>query len=252
MKAPLQGEKIADPVAHANRTTSRGPFVLQKEQDLWGQYAPHYTTMASFRQADGVRWYNNCGPTAVTNLLVMARRRYLRAGSPDSDLALYAKTARYGTRHLIYANLPGGPVKGTSDLRAGTWLRRMFARLLGIRPAVRLRRASERSLRQALDRGSLLYLVLHAHPAYRNHHLVGYGYVVLESQSTGETRTYLRVSDGHSPAPRYLDLAACRGRLPVYYEVSFPEAGHAPGFAPAVPPDAPPGESGPGGGDRTP
>ncbi len=217
-----QGEKIADPVAHANRT-GRGPFAVQKEQDLWGAYAPHYTTLSRFGTVDGVRWYNNCGPTAVTNLLVMARRRYPSAASPDSDLVLYAKAARYGTRHLIYANLPRGPVKGTSDLRAGTYLRRMFAQLLGIHPAIRFRRASVKSLRQSLDRGSLLYLVLHAHPAYRNHHLAGYGYTIVKSESTGEMRTYLKVSDGHSPAPRYLDLAACRVTLPVYYEVRFPE-----------------------------
>ena len=215
------GEKIADPVTHANRT-GRGPFAVEREQDLWGRYAPHYTALTRFGTADGVRWYNNCGPTAVTNLLVMARRRYPAAASPDPDQVLYAKAARYGTRHLIYANFAKGPVKGTSDLRAGTYLRRMFARLLGVRPAVRFRRASERSLRQALDRGSLLYLVLHGHPAYRNHHLVGYGYTVVKSESTGERRTYLKVSDGHSAAPRYLDLAACRVTLPVYYEVSFP------------------------------
>ena len=232
-----RGETIADPVAHANRTTGRMPFLVWKEQDQWGGFAPHYTTLARFGRADGVRWYNNCGPTAVTNLLVMARRRFPAASCPDSDLALYARTARYGTRHLFYANLPKGPVKGTSDLRAGTYLRRMFSRLLGIHPVIRFRRASERSLRQALDRGSLLYLVLHGHPAYRNHHLVGYGYLIVKSESTGETRTYLKVSDGHSPAPRWLDLTACRATLPVCYEVSFPEEAQPPGGtqSPATP-----------------
>ena len=234
-----QGEKITDPVTHANRTTGRGPFAVVKEHDQWGAYAPHYTTRASFGSVDGVRWYNNCGPTAVTNLLVMAGRRYPSAGCPEDHLALYARAARYGTRHLIYANLSRGPVKGTSDLRAGTWLRRMFAQLTGVRPVVRFRRASERNLREYLDRGSLLYLVLHGHPAYRNHHLVGYGYTAVKSETTGEVRTYLKVSDGHSPAPRYLDLASCRLTLPVCYEISFPELTEKPQPQKAAPPVGP-------------
>ena len=224
MKKRLSAEKIADPAAHANRT-GRGPFSRWQEQDQWGSFAPHYTTLSRFGNVDGVRWYNNCGPTAVTNLMVMAGRRYPAAAAPDDHLALYAKAARYGTRHLFYANLSKGPVKGTSDLRAGTYLRRMFVRLLGLRPAVRLRRASEKNLRQSLDGGALLYLVLRRHPAYRNHHLAGYGYTVVKSRSTGETRTYLKVSDGHAAAPRYLDLADCRANLWIYYEITFPEEG---------------------------
>jgi hypothetical protein len=55
--------------------------------------------------------------------------------------------------------------------------------------------------------------------------MVGYGYVILKSRTTGETRTYLKVSDGHSAGPRYLDLSGCRTTLPVFYEVSFPDQG---------------------------
>lgn len=222
MKQAKPGEKIADPIAHANRRGT-GPYAPVRERDCWGEYAPHYTAVSRFGQVDGVRWYNNCGPTALTNLLVMARRRYPLPGGPDSDQALYARIARYGVRHLIYVNREKGPVRGTSDLRAGTWLRRMFRQLLGIRPAVRFRRASREALLSSLDRGALLYLMLRRHPAYKDHHLVGYGYVVLESASTGQTRTYLKVSDGHNPQTRYLDLEDYRGRLRFYYEITFPD-----------------------------
>ena len=218
-----QGDKIADPVAHAERN-GQGPFQVWLERDLWGEYAPHYTTLSRFGQVDGVRWYNNCGPTAVTNLLVMYRRKYgSGSGRPNRDLALYAKAARYGTRYLFYVNLEKGPVRGTSDLRAGLYLRRVFSRLLGVHPAIRMRPATEANLRQSLDGGALLYLLLRRHPAYRNHHLVGYGYTILRSETTGALRTYLKVSDGHAAAPRYLDLREIRGRLLAYYEVRFPE-----------------------------
>ena len=167
-------------------------------------------------------WYNNCGPTAVTNLLVMVRRRAGISGTLRGDQDLYARVARYGVRHLFYINARRGPFHGTSDLRAGTYLRRMFRRLAGVSPAITCRRATEANLRRSLDRGGLLYLVLRHHPAYRDHHLVGYGYTEVRSETTGAVRTYLKVSDGHAPAPRYLDLAACRTTLWFYYEVLPP------------------------------
>lgn len=223
MKRSSSAVKISDPVAHAN-ALGRGPFRVWKEQDLWGDYAPHYTTRARFGQADGVAWYNNCGPTAVTNLLVMVRRK--RAGDPGlavDDRALYGRVARYARRHLIYVNARKGPVKGTSDLRAGGLLRAMFRRCLGIRPGILLCPATRKQLLRSLDRGCLLYLMLQRHPAYRNHHLVGYGYTVVKSETTGETRTYLKVSDGHAAVPRYLDLEDFRGKLRFYYEVAVPD-----------------------------
>lgn len=220
-KKAVAGEKIADPAAHADRLGG-GPYVLWRERDLWGDLAPHYTTLSRFGQAGGVSWYNNCGPTAVTNLLVMVRRRAGISGTLRGDQDLYARVARYGVRHLFYINARRGPFHGTSDLRAGTYLRRMFRRLAGVSPAITCRRATEANLRRSLDRGGLLYLVLRHHPAYRDHHLVGYGYTEVRSETTGAVRTYLKVSDGHAPAPRYLDLAACRTTLWFYYEVLPP------------------------------
>ena len=223
MKRASSSVRIADPVAHADGL-GRGSFRVRREQDLWGAYASHYTTLGSFGQADGVRWYNNCGPTAVTNLLVTVRRK--RAGDPALAMdarALYGRVARYAVRHLVYVNARRGPVKGTSDLRAGGYLRAMFRLCLGIRPGVLLCPATKTQLLRSLDRGCLLYLMLQRHPVYRNHHLVGYGYTVVENETTGETRTYLKVSDGHAAAPRYLDLEDFRGKLRFYYELSIPE-----------------------------
>ena len=141
-KKAVAGEKIADPAAHADRLGG-GPYVLWRERDLWGDLAPHYTTLTRFGQAGGVSWYNNCGPTAVTNLLVMVRRRAGISGTLRGDQDLYARVARYGVRHLFYINARRGPFHGTSDLRAGTYLRRMFRRLAGVSPAITCRRATE-------------------------------------------------------------------------------------------------------------
>lgn len=216
MKDPAAREKIRDPAAHADRV-SPGPFFPWRERDLWGEDAAYCTTVGTFGRAGGVRWYRNCGPTAVTNLLVTLRHRM---GEPvEAVQSLYARVARYGTSRLLYWNTAMGPVGGTSDLLAGVYLRRMLADLPGPRPAVRLRPARAAALAASLDRGALLYLVLHRHPAYGSHHLVCYGWRQVKSRSTGEVRTYLKVADGHAPAPRYLDLAACRSSLLLYYEV---------------------------------
>ena len=215
-------EKISDPAAHAERYGT-GPFLTTEERDLWGGYARHYTTTAQFGTVDGVRWYNNCGPTAVTNLLSMVRRQSLRPeAGPKEDAALYGRVARFGVRRLYYFNLNGKLIHGTSDLRAGRYISRTAFRALGVRPEIRFLPVTEQNLRRSLDRGGLLYLLLRNHPEYRDHHVVGYGYVVLKSQTTGETRFYLKISDGHAAAPRYLDLADLTGRLRFYYEVRFP------------------------------
>ena len=221
-------EKIADPAAHADRYGT-GPFRPVREVDLWGGSARHYTTVKHFGLVDGVRWYNNCGPTAVTNLLAMYRER-TEPGTDDlrRARALYAGTARFGTRRLYFINSRNRFLRGTSDLRAGSYLRRMFVRAAGVRPAVLLRRATEEDLRRALDRGSLLYLLLHRHPEYGNHHTAVYGYTVLRSETTGEERVYLKMSDGHAAAPRYLDLADLKGRLRFFYEIRFPPEGAPP------------------------
>ena len=212
--------KIADPAAHAE-LLEPGPWETAAECRTWEPWAARYTTL-DFREVDGVRYYNNCGPTAVTNLVLMGRRRFLGPGATSQTArSIYNRTARYGTGHLFFINSDHRLFHGTSDLRAGSFLRRMTRRLLGLRLRLRFHLARWRPIRRALDRGALVYLMLWNHPAYHSHHLLCYGYRLLRNARTGEERPYLLVADGHTGAPRYLDLGTVRGAC---WEVRFPEA----------------------------
>ena len=155
--------KIQDPAALAEKTWG-GSWELLPGSHQWDPWACHFTTR-DFSQVAGIAYHNNCGPTAVTNLVCMARRRLLGAEVPASEAArqLYHQTARYGVRHLFFINSENRFLHGSSDLRAGSWVRRMARRQLDLRPKLRLRRISDRALRQSLDRGALAYQIGRAH-----------------------------------------------------------------------------------------
>jgi len=212
-------QRIQDPAAHAG-LTDPGPFQVADRVCLWSPWACHYTTTRDFGNVGGVAYHNNCGPTAVTNLICMLENRLgTRAGPLADPRALYDRIARYGVKHLFFVNSSHPLFHGSSDLRAGSWVRRMCRKLLGLRARIRPHLLREKPLLRAIRSGALVYLMLWNHPVYRTHHLLGYGYVRLRSQSTGRVKTYILVSDGHVPAPRYLDLDTARG---AFYQVSFP------------------------------
>ena len=212
-------DKIADPLQDAQKQQP-GSYVIRNAIDQWEPWAARYTTTAHFGRVEEIRYFNNCGPTALTNLLLMAGKRFGQlAGDADRAKAVYHRVARFGVRHLYFINSRLRFAHGTSDLRAASYIRRMCRKLLGIRPRIRLHRVTRENVRRSLESGSLLYLMLWNHPAYQSHHLLAYGCEDLENTETGKLRTYLKVSDGHASAVRYLDLADIRG---LYWEVRFP------------------------------
>ena len=213
-------EKIEDPIQDAQRILP-GHYVRCAEIDQWEPWAARYTTTTHFGQVEEIRYFNNCGPTALTNLICMVQRRYQgRDCDLDAARSIYHRVARFGVRHLYFINSTARFAHGTSDLRAASYIRRMCRRVFGKRPRIRLHRFTEEHLRRSLETGSLLYLMLWNHPAYQSHHLLAYGLEQVEHTETGTVRTYLKVCDGHSAAVRYLDLADMRG---LYWEVRFLE-----------------------------
>ena len=214
-------EKISDPILDAQKRQP-GSYELRNVIDLWEPWAARYTTGAHFGRVEEIRYFNNCGPTALTNLLLMVEKRFSRTDSDtDIDRArnIYHRVARFGIRHLYFINSRLRFAHGTSDFRAASYIRRMCRRFLGIRPWTRLRRVTRENVRCSLEAGALLYLMLWNHPAYQSHHLLAYGCEDAENTDTGELRTYLKVSDGHSSDVRYLDISDIRG---LYWEVRFP------------------------------
>ena len=220
-------EKISDPILDAQKQQP-GSYELRNVIDLWEPWAARYTTGAHFGRVEEIRYFNNCGPTALTNLLLMAGKRFGElSGETEGAKRIYHRVARFGVRHLYFVNSSLRFAHGTSDFRAASYIRRMCRRLLGIRPRVRLHRVTRENVRRSLESGALLYLMLWNHPAYQSHHLLAYGCEDAENTDTGELRTYLKVSDGHTSDVRYLDISDIRG---LYWEVRFPaqQAGAGP------------------------
>ncbi len=161
----------------------------------------HYHTTAQFSRLDRV-YRRNCGPTAITNLVLTLRARRgetAREAPPE----LFRDVAKLGRRRVFYFNIDlFRRWGGTSDLLSGAYLRAALRRngLQGarVRPRVRL---TQRRLEEAFARGSVLYLQLRRHPRYGDHHLLCYG---LETTDGGET--LLRLADGWAEKPVYLPL----------------------------------------------
>ena len=133
----------------------------------------------------------HCGPTAVTNLLFTLARM---EGHPLSDRPeeVFRQVAGIGGRRLLYVNTDLlKRFGGTSDLLAplfiGICLRKYGISGFKVRgpfPATVKRVCTE------LDKGAILYMEVHRHPVYGNHHMLCYGYQIRDGN------LMLRMADG--------------------------------------------------------
>ena len=133
----------------------------------------------------------HCGPTAVTNLLFTLARM---EGHPLSDKPeeVFRQVAGIGGRRLLYVNT--GLFKrfgGTSDLLAplfiGICLRKYGISGFKVRGPFL---ATVKRVCTELDKGAILYMEVHRHPVYGNHHMLCYGYQVRDG------KLMLRMADG--------------------------------------------------------
>ena len=146
----------------------------------------------------------HCGPTAVTNLLFTLARMEGRTLTEKPE-EVFRKVAGIGGRRLLYVNTDlFKRFGGTSDLLAplyiGICLRRYGLdgyRIRGPFPATARRICTE------LDRGAILYMEVHRHPVYGNHHMLCYGYQIRDG------KLFLRMADGW--VGRVHDLPAGEG-----------------------------------------
>lgn len=179
--------------------------------------AESYCTTGEFARLDGGKYHRHCGPTAVTNLIrTLLIEKAIRdkkkiqadqaAEAEDPD-RIFRQVARTGRKYLAYWNTDlFGHFGGTSDFLVPLYLRRCLdengldrIRLRGPFPAVR------RAMGKALREGAILYLELHFHPKYGNHHLLVYGYA---RDSRG--RLCWKTADGWRQAPVYLPAEEIR------------------------------------------
>lgn len=127
-------------------------------------------TTSQFDTAGGRRYRRHCGPTAAVNIIMTLRRQQgCRELQPDRIFVRCARSPAYFNMDFLHR------FGGTSDLLAGFMLRHCL-QVCGCHARVSAPHLlTGRCLTRALQRGSLLYIMLHRHPKYGSHHLVCYG-----------------------------------------------------------------------------
>lgn len=133
----------------------------------------------------------HCGPTAVTNLIFTLMRA---EGRPfhEAPEQVFRHVAAIGGKRLLYMNADFlKRFGGTSDLLAPLYIRSCLktygltdCKVRGPFPA------NARRIMSELDSGSILYMEVHRHPVYGNHHMLCYGYRI------DGGRLMLRTADG--------------------------------------------------------
>ena len=210
---------IDNAIEHANEWYE-GPFVCDGDnwENDWDNGVPItlYET-SDFKDLDD-GYTQHCGPTAITNFLSMYGNRYniLSIKNTDPD-DIFRTVAQIGYDYLYYYNWEHG---GTANASAGNYVVRCF-QAFGINNVVKNYRKGlmYNNIRSTLENNHIAYVMLTGHPKYGNHHVICYAYTRLVSRATGYYKTYLKVADGHSHDPRFLDLAAVT--TDTYWEIDY-------------------------------
>ncbi len=166
-----------------------------------------YYTTGQFRKGAGVRdadasdrYRRHCGPTAITNLLLSAAARQGREDLLLRDpQTVFQRVADIGMHRLFYVNTDLlRRIGGTSDFLTGLYVRRCFREYALNAPRLRVQwLPGEAAMAAALSKGAILYLQVHLHPKYGNHHMICYG-CEKDAQSG---QLYFRIADGWAPRP---------------------------------------------------
>lgn len=198
--------------------------------DPWEPYESFGTT-GQFAKIGDKTYLRHCGPTAVTNLIVTllrmekaeSNRRRNRnpkqnllqeeaadcdKRTPDAMNEIFQDVARTGQHMLIYYNTDLlHHFGGTSDYLVRPYLMRCIQKY-GLHARVGRRFfLTEENVRKAVQRGSLLYVVLRHHPTYKNHHIICYSaQELLLQKDKRQVGFYLKCADGWSSQPAYLSV----------------------------------------------
>lgn len=201
--AQLMGE-ITDPFTHAN-SNYQGPFVAIPGDwcNKWENYMS-FELMTSYNTVDGKTYKDHCGPTAILNIVLSCKNRY---GMPDiantPKAQLFKQILTYGLNMQFYS-----PGIGTIRLTANAYIKNVMA-AFGRSVNVNGRHNIDyNNVKAKLNDNDLLYLSLDNHETYGDHALIGYGYCRIQSQTTEWYKSYIKVADGWSSRPRYIDMAS--------------------------------------------
>lgn len=197
---------ITDPFKHADSVYA-GPFKYYEHINKWDSSSSSLSlvNMSSFDCK------NHCGPTAITNMLKMYGNRFsVSSIKKDSVKEIFNTVLGVGgSKYYFNADIEIGDdivLGGTVNAWAGAYIKDCFSEY-GLNASCTKKDISYDNVKSSLANDHLLYLMVMGHSTYGNHHMVCYAYTRLVSTTTGLYKTYLKVADGWSTSPRYVDLA---------------------------------------------
>ncbi|MEE0954577.1 MAG: hypothetical protein U0L49_02050 [Eubacterium sp.] len=225
---------IGNPAAYMEKKYG-GSYTAAEKFFPWKDCASFCTT-GQFENLEG-GLMRHCGPTAVTNLILTLQNagKLLKGWKKGSishnyiqdtveqgkrEEEVFRKVMGLGKRRKLYWNTNVlGRFGGTFDLMSGSYIRsalREFGMAAVQKPRLVLKPSAEKAVR-ALREGSVLYLMLHKDPTYGSHHVLCYGYTVVEKEETAEKKIFLLIADGWANRTRY--IPADRLKHSIWFEV---------------------------------
>lgn len=206
---------ITDPYVHANENY-QGPFRHYEHINDWDHSSKHWI----FHHMSEYSGYTlHCLPTAILNLLTMYACRYPAAIITSTiDTTLFNQIAQIGIQNGYYYNIEkiGGSPYWTADDYILACCDYYNIDAISVTNWLDMNYANFKTTLTNDDLGILL--IGGQHERYEHHFVVCYAYTRLISSTTGKYKTYLKVSDGWSTEPRYIDLATVTNYS--YWEVN--------------------------------
>ncbi|MBR4304524.1 MAG: hypothetical protein IKT81_04260 [Clostridia bacterium] len=211
---PPREPAITDPFAHAESIYG-GSYVCNDYINTWESYMQFSTTGDFLNLDDG--YDNNCGPTAITNIIRSIANRYnILPLKNAAATSVFRTVASIGLNHTpvpYYLSekrmINGRERVGTLRETTRDYIMDCFA-YYDVQITMPYQRYSVNyvDVYNTLNDGSLLYLVVTYHPRYENHAVVAYAYTRLCSGANGNFVMYLKVADGWDNEGRYIDSAS--------------------------------------------
>ena len=195
-----------------------GHFSVHDSQNHWGSYLPFHS-MAEYSQL-GNGYENHCGPTAITNMLIMYGQRFNVSSINNTNhhnIFFYFLTI--GIANLYYHNTDFLVFGGTMNALANNYIQNCFSSYGVTVTCPATFYINYTTVERSLRTDNLLYIMLRGNECYGNHHLVGYAYYRLFNNNYTQSATYIRVADGWDTNARYLDIQSIGSDR--FWEVSY-------------------------------
>lgn len=212
---PGSSDVITDPIEHANQWYN-GPYSYNSGQNHWEEDGQ----TIEFHKAKEYNGYrNHCGPTAITNMLIMYGNRFgVDSITSKTHTSVFTKVADIGMSNFYYIN--SETLGGTVNARVNSYILDAFGAydVSGVTVDGRFG-ISYANIVTSLRNDRLLYLLLDNHDLYGDHHVICYAYTKLVGSTESNYVIYLKVADGWASSPRYIDLSSVDGDK--YWEIDY-------------------------------